>query len=117
MFVSVPAWQWAWSDHDVRAGHFRRYTRPSVNALLDAAGLSIARSTYAFGGVFPLFLLERAQRRVRPAPRQDQRRLPPVSPRLDRLLMALSRIDARLLGKRDLPFGSSIFVAAVKPGP
>jgi hypothetical protein len=29
--------------------------------------------------------------------------------------MGLSRLDHRLLRKRDLPFGSSIFVAAVKP--
>jgi hypothetical protein len=31
------------------------------------------------------------------------------------MLMALSRIDRRLLRSRDLPFGSSVFVAAHKP--
>ena len=118
MLLSVPAYQWAWSDHDVRAGHHRRYTRTAITRLVEQAGLTVARSTYAFGAVFPLFVLERAQRRLRPAAGEDvERRLPSVSPRMDRLLMALSRFDARLLRKRDLPFGSSVFVAAVKPRP
>jgi hypothetical protein len=29
--------------------------------------------------------------------------------------MRLSRLDERLLGRVDLPFGSSVFLAAVKP--
>ena len=41
--------------------------------------------------------------------------VPEVSPRVDRLLTTLSGVDRRLLGKRDLPFGSSVLVAAVKP--
>jgi hypothetical protein len=31
------------------------------------------------------------------------------------MLMRLCRLDERLLGSRDLPFGSSVFLAAVKP--
>ena len=27
LLVSVPAYNWAWSDHDEQAGHYRRYTR------------------------------------------------------------------------------------------
>lgn len=114
ILLSVPAYQWAWSDHDVRAGHHRRYTRATIDRVIENAGLSVARSTYAFGATFPLFVAERARRRLRSAPEGAAGRLPAVSPRLDRLLMALSRLDARLLRGRDLPFGSSVFVAAVK---
>ena len=64
MLLSVPAYQWAWSDHDVRAGHHRRYTRSRLERLVEGAGLSVARSTYAFGAVFPLFVAERARRRM-----------------------------------------------------
>jgi SAM-dependent methyltransferase len=118
MLLSVPAYQWAWSDHDVRAGHHRRYTRSRLERLVEGAGLSVARSTYAFGAVFPLFVAERARRRLRKsAPRKPESRLPAVSPRADKVLMGLSRLDHRLLRNRDLPFGSSIFVAAVKARP
>ena len=116
MLLSVPAYQWAWSDHDVRAGHHRRYTRPALERVVEGAGLTVARSTYAFGAVFPLFVAERARRRLQGrGGQQPQSRLPQVSPRADKVLMGLSRLDHRLLRKRDLPFGSSIFLAAVKP--
>jgi SAM-dependent methyltransferase len=116
MLLSVPAYQWAWSDHDVRAGHHRRYTRRRLERVVAGAGLSIARSTYAFGAVFPLFVAERARRRMQGgAAKHSASRLPAVSPRADKVLMGLSGVDRRLLRKRDLPFGSSIFLAAVKP--
>lgn len=114
LLLSVPAYQWAWSEHDVRAGHHRRYTRARLAHIVEGAGLEVLRSTHAFGAVFPLFVAERARQRLRrPAP--DAARLPRVSPRADRLLMALSRVDQRLLRRADLPFGSSVFLAALKP--
>ena len=115
MLLSVPAYQWAWSDHDVRAGHHRRYTKGRLDRVVEGAGLSVARSTYAFGAVFPLFLAERARRRVRGSGAQSDSRLPAVSPRADKILMGLSGVDERLLRRTNLPFGSSVFLAAVKP--
>ena len=116
MLLSVPAYQWAWSDHDVRAGHYRRYTRKELVSLVEDAGLTVERATYAFTAVFPFFLAERGARRFMqrigrtPAPGLAQ-----VSPRVDRMLMRLSRLDAGVLRRRNLPFGSSVFVAALKP--
>jgi len=116
VLLSVPAYQWAWSDHDVRAGHHRRYTRPRLRELVAGAGLRVTRATYAFGAVFPLFLAERMARRLRgSAGPASQSRLPSVSPSADRILMTLSALDRRLLRRWDLPVGSSVFVAATKP--
>jgi len=111
----VPAYQWAWTDHDVQAGHHRRYTRRRLLRVVRDAGLVPQRATYAFSGVFPFFVAERVLRRLarRRGPRRG-RRLTPVPPVLERLLMLLSGVDARLLAGRDLPFGSSVLVAAVK---
>lgn len=116
MLLSVPAYQWAWSDHDVQAGHHRRYTRPAITRLVEGAGMQVLRTTYAFAGVFPLFAAERLRRRLRP-PAADDARLPQVSPALDRALMGVCRAEARLLRRTDLPFGSSVLLAAVRPGP
>ena len=38
LLASVPAYQWAWSDHDVRAGHYRRYTRSRLVAAVEGGG-------------------------------------------------------------------------------
>ena len=79
--------------------------------------MTVVRATYAFSAVFPLFVAERARRRIQGrGGQQPESRLPQVSPRADKVLMGLSKLDHRLLRKRDLPFGSSIFIAAVKPG-
>jgi SAM-dependent methyltransferase len=116
LLASVPAYQWAWSDHDVRAGHYRRYTRPRLVAAVEAAGLTVRRSTYAFAGVFPLFAAERVARRLRRRRGGDgEQGLPQVSPTLDRVLTGVSSAEARALRRRDLPFGSSVFLAAEKP--
>jgi len=117
LLLSVPAYAWAWSDHDVRAGHHRRYTRRELERLVRSAGLEVDRSTYAFTAVFPFFVAERLARRVRsrlgrPAPE----RLPSVPARVDRLLEGLSRAESRVLPGRDLPFGSSVLLAGVKRG-
>ena len=36
--VAVPAYKWAWSEHDVRLGHRRRYNRVALRAAAHAAG-------------------------------------------------------------------------------
>ena len=124
MLLSVPAYQWAWSDHDVRAGHHRRYTRSAPHRLVEGAGLSVARSTYAFGAVFPIFVAERARRRLLPAKGRPTARLPPVSPHADRVLMGLSGLDRRLLRRRepavrlvDLPRGGQARAARLPVSP
>ncbi|GAB3019417.1 methyltransferase [Nocardioides flavus (ex Wang et al. 2016)] len=115
MLLSVPAYAWAWSDHDVRAGHHRRYTRPALVDLVEGVGMRVVRATYAFAGVFPLFAVERLARRVRPA-RPGDARLPEVSPRVDRALTGVCHAESRILRRHDLPFGSSVLLAAVRPG-
>jgi SAM-dependent methyltransferase len=122
LLVSVPAYQWAWTDHDVANGHHRRYTRQRAMAALEEAGFEVHRATYGFTSVFPMFAGERALRRVRerlsrrgPGGPADVVDVPDVGNRLERVLMRLCRLDERLLHSRDLPFGSSVFVAAIKP--
>jgi SAM-dependent methyltransferase len=121
LLLSVPAYEWAWSDFDDENGHLRRYTRPRAVRAVRAAGLDVERVTYAFASVFPFFAVERLARRVRSrvwrtragAP-ADIVSLPEVSPLVERVLMSLTRLDRSLLRTRDLPFGSSVLVAARK---
>ncbi|CAN5398330.1 class I SAM-dependent methyltransferase [soil metagenome] len=113
LLLSVPAYQWAWTDHDVRAGHYRRYTKPRLVAVVEGAGYEIRRATYGFAAVFPFFAAERVSRRIRRLS-VDNDHLPEVNPVVERLLLGLSAAEARLLPHRDLPFGSSVFLAADK---
>lgn len=125
LLLSVPAYEWAWSDFDVANGHHRRYTRDRAVRAVEDAGLEVRRATYAFTSVFPLFALERLLRRVRGGFRRADGRgagaadiveLPQPPGWLSRLLLGLCGVDRRLLRRRDLPFGSSVVLAARKPG-
>jgi SAM-dependent methyltransferase len=118
LLLAVPAYQWAWSDHDVRAGHHRRYTRRRLIRAVRAEGLVVARATYAFAGVFPLFAADRLLRRLRRAsatgPSAQRLTQPPAL--VERLLLAVCRRESVVLRRRGLPFGSSVVLAATKPG-
>jgi SAM-dependent methyltransferase len=46
ILITVPAYQWMWSDHDVVLHHYRRYTKASLNSVLKSAGLKADRIGY-----------------------------------------------------------------------
>ena len=120
LLASVPAYQWAWCDHDVANGHHRRYTRPRAAAALEDAGFEVsarptaspASSRCSWPSAPSAAARHRLARRThRPADVVD---VPEVGPGLERVLLGLCRWDERVLTSRDLPFGSSVFLAAVK---
>ena len=123
LLMSLPAYEWAWSAFDEANGHHRRYTRKRAVQAVESAGLTVSRATYAFAGVFPFFAAERLARRAQRAfgPYDDRQHpeetvtLPEVPSSLERMFLWLCRKEQRMLEKRDLPFGSSVVLAAVRP--
>lgn len=116
LVLSVPAYQWAWTNHDTANGHHRRYTRDRLIDAVTAAGFTVDRATYAFSSVFPMFVVERMARRIRErgstGHSADIVEVPMVPRPVHHALMGLCRLDERILRSRDLPFGSSVFLAA-----
>jgi SAM-dependent methyltransferase len=48
LYLNVPAFQALWSQEDIDAGHFRRYSLKRMEQKLDQAGFEIDYSTYIF---------------------------------------------------------------------
>ena len=48
IYITVPAFNFLWSNEDDDAGHFRRYSTTELNELLKKFGFSIIQSTYIF---------------------------------------------------------------------
>lgn len=48
IYLTVPAFEWLWSNEDETAGHFRRYSRSSLSQTLDRAGFDVTYATYFF---------------------------------------------------------------------
>jgi SAM-dependent methyltransferase len=53
LYLTVPAYNFLWSNDDVNAGHFRRYTVPALSRLLTACGFRIEYSSYLFSFLVP----------------------------------------------------------------
>jgi SAM-dependent methyltransferase len=51
LVVTVPSYQWLWSEEDVHAGHFRRYTKATLRELVEGAGLATVRVEYLFASL------------------------------------------------------------------
>ncbi len=46
VLLTVPAYQWMWSQHDIQLRHFRRYTSRVLAERVRDAGLVVSASTY-----------------------------------------------------------------------
>ena len=114
--VSVPAYQWLFSDHDRALGHRRRYTKSS---LLEAfpPELEILRAGYFNSIVFPAAAASRGVRGTRSrlsrharSPSKQRSTMPaPV----DGLLRRILGLEATWFARRPIaPFGLTIFVLA-----
>ena len=117
--MSVPAYQWAWSDFDVANGHHRRYTRRRAVTAVERAGFRVDRATYGFATVFPMFAAERVARRLAARRRHgpvDIVEVPQFPRPLNAALTRLARADRVVLRRGDLPFGSSVILAATRVG-
>jgi hypothetical protein len=53
LYITVPSFNWLWSNEDKFAGHYRRYTLKSMKKVLEKAGYEIEYSTYIFS-ILPL---------------------------------------------------------------
>lgn len=59
LLLTVPAYQWLWSGHDVINHHHRRYTRRSLKRVAEEAGWHQTRTTYFNSLLLPVAILLR----------------------------------------------------------
>ncbi len=118
--VTVPAYRWLWSDHDIALAHRRRYVLKQLTALLRGAGFEILQGTYC---IFFLFLPIAGFRLLQRLVRLLVRRSPPasayiqVAPWVSAVFVWLLRLEARLLRHINLPLGVSCLCIARRPRP
>jgi len=76
--ITVPAFSFLWSGHDVFLGHMRRYRLRDIERVAREAGLTVERGSYYYGLVFPLAaatrLVDRLLQKPHGQPRSQLRR-------------------------------------------
>lgn len=113
VFISVPAYQWAWSKHDEVLHHYRRYSRARLISAIQEAGFHEVRSSYGFFATFPLFVMQRITAKIT---KNYFGEAPKVSSLQEKMLLTLSRVDLWFFKRAiALPWGSSVLLSARKP--
>ena len=72
LVITVPAYQWLWSNHDVINHHFRRYTSRTLSRATTKAGWKTVRLSYFNAALLPVAIPYRlfARARTSKAPRR-----------------------------------------------
>ena len=112
--ITVPAFNFMWSNHDVYLGHERRYTLSDVENLIHDVGLSLDKISYFFSFVFPLAFLTRFYDKfLFNNKRTIKSQLKVHSTLVNNLLLSLCKLEILLLKKNRL-FGLSVVCLAKK---
>jgi SAM-dependent methyltransferase len=64
ILITVPALMSLWSYHDKFMGHYRRYTRKSLEEVCEKVGLKKVKTTYGFSFAYPIVYLVRKLSKV-----------------------------------------------------
>jgi SAM-dependent methyltransferase len=112
--VSVPAFRFLWSGHDVFLEHRRRYTLPEIEQVVAGAGLEVTAGNYYFGGVFPLAAAIRLTENLRGAQATARSQLKRHHPVVNGLLASVCAAETPFL-KWNRAFGLTAFCLARKP--
>lgn len=96
LLITVPAHQWLWSDSDVQLGHHRRYRAPEVAERCHEAGWQMVRATYFNSALLPVIAAVRKVRQRRSS-LFAATELEQSGPKVNRLLSAPMRVEARLI--------------------
>ena len=105
--ITVPAFQFLWSVHDINHHHFRRYTRVSMREVLHKAGFAVEYASYWNMALF----IPAAMVRLLGQSGDSALAMPHW---LDAIFFAIIKIESLLIRFVPLPFGISLVVIARK---
>ena len=111
--VTVPAFSFLWSGHDVFLEHRRRYKLAQVEKVVRDAGLVVERSSYYYGLIFPLAATLRLADRMLKKDVEPQSQLKKHGVVANSILTAVCAIERPFMKLNRLA-GLSVFCLAKK---
>ena len=115
--LTVPAYQFLWSEHDTALHHKRRYTAKLLAKKLENNGFKIVKSSYIIVFTFPLIVAYRILKGIfnifsPSTPKTSHVILPNF---INNLLILPLKLEGKLIDFLDFPFGTSVIIVAKKP--
>jgi len=112
--ISVPAYQFLWSEHDAALMHRRRYVASGLQRVVESAGFEVPTLNYALCLLFPA-AVGRLARPAKPDDREPEAQIVRVPELVNRALIGLQRLEALALPHVRFPFGLSVVAVLRKP--
>jgi SAM-dependent methyltransferase len=113
--ISVPAFEFLWSDHDVFLEHERRYRLEQVEQVAKSAGLKIEKAGYYFAAIFPIVAAIRlGLQKLKSRKNTVQSDLSPEHPLVNQILSTVCSLELPLIGFNRVA-GLTVFCLASKP--
>ncbi|WP_084583472.1 class I SAM-dependent methyltransferase [Sphingomonas azotifigens] len=113
ILITVPAHQWMWSAHDVVNHHKRRYSKRTLLASLEKAGLTWRKLRWFNSLLFPVAVAARFAGKLMGKDDSDDSPPPAV---LNKAFETIFGLERHLLGRLPMPPGLSIIVLAELKG-
>lgn len=115
ILISVPAYQFLWSEHDAAVHHKRRYSMKEINKCLLKANFQITKKTFAISFIAPAVFIYRIIQKIYSKSKKQKNSDYVILPvLLNNFFIFLLRIEAFLLKYMNFPFGISIMCIARK---
>ncbi|WP_258101423.1 class I SAM-dependent methyltransferase [Marinoscillum pacificum] len=116
LWITVPAWQFLYSEFDKEVGHFRRYNLTELTTILKEAGFNVQYKSYLFfllpfviWPVRKFYKLQKKETKRRKFGHIDK------SSFIGIILKFILRIESYMISKKmHIPFGSTCLVVAKK---
>lgn len=106
ILVTVPAYQWLWSAHDLAHHHKLRYSKKGLRADAEAVGLRVEKIGYFNSLLFPLAVLVRLAGKLAGKSSSDDK-MPPGP--LNVLFEKIFGLERHLVGRLPFPAGVSLY--------
>jgi SAM-dependent methyltransferase len=118
LYITVPAYQFLWSESDITAGHYRRYTAKGISTLLNRHGFTINKISYFFC-YLPLFIFIFRRIPFLFDKKVKRNKRPMTVHKSDmtfskKIFSKLSQLELKFLNSHNISFGGSIIVVATK---
>ncbi|NSW56318.1 MAG: class I SAM-dependent methyltransferase [Armatimonadetes bacterium] len=116
IIITVPAYQWLWSEHDEAISHLRRYSASDIRRIVEANGAHLVKLTYAVSLVFPIVVVFRILSRLRLRPMgKPHTQLMSLPPWANRILIWLHDLETWWVTRAGFPCGTTVVVVLRAP--
>lgn len=116
LYISVPAYQFLWSEFDASVGHFRRYNKKTLTTLLNKAGYQVEFFSYMFYALpFPMWLFRKIFRKAKSSSHESTDLHKSKKSWTGKILQFLLMPELLIIKNgKSVPFGSSCICVAKK---